>query len=87
MVLGDMDGDGHLDAVTKDQGTAVVRIFYGDGSGKSFVESSAGLPNSEVGDFSMAWHDVGDVDGNGNLDIVIVSGGDAVKNDLQVLVR
>jgi hypothetical protein len=66
MNLGDMDGDGNLDAIVADWITG-VRIFYGDGTGTNFEEVEAGLPREDA----QTWLDVGDLNNNGNLDLVL----------------
>ena len=47
--------------------SVTIRIFYGDGSGTEFEEVDAGLPRED----GMTWLDVGDLDNNGNLDLVL----------------
>lgn len=63
--LGDMDGDRNLDVIVADWTTG-VRIFYGDGTGTNFEEVDAGLPPE-----AQTWLDVGDLDNNGNLDLLL----------------
>jgi hypothetical protein len=67
--LADLDGDGWLDLVVADHCKGVL-VFRGDG-GTTWVEDSRGIPRNLDG-FNDA--DVGDVDGDGRLDIVAVSG-------------
>jgi len=69
VALGDVDGDGDLDAVvTNSQGDG-NRVWFNDGSG-GMVDSGQEL-GSEI---SVAVA-LGDVDGDGDLDAVIVSNG------------
>ncbi|PSQ73503.1 MAG: hypothetical protein BRD34_02105, partial [Bacteroidetes bacterium QH_6_64_77] len=65
--LGDVDGDGHLDLVITGFGgiRPMSTLYLGDGSG-GFSEADAGLTG--VGSGSST---VGDVDGDGNPDLVI----------------
>lgn len=67
MVVQDVDGDGHLDAVTPNPRTVAVQL--GDGSGS--FEPGPRLEAGGVGPFSVA---VGDFDGDGILDVAAGSG-------------
>jgi VCBS repeat protein len=75
VALGDVDGDGDLDAAV---GTAPSlfgaggqeRLFLGDGAG-SFTDASAQLPSPADGTSSLA---LGDVDGDGDLDLLAGNG-------------
>ncbi|PSQ99797.1 MAG: hypothetical protein BRD53_00745, partial [Bacteroidetes bacterium SW_7_64_58] len=66
--LGDVDGDGNLDLViTGNEGhmDPTTTLYLGDGSG-GFSEANAGLTGVWSGSSTL-----GDVDGDGNLDLVI----------------
>lgn len=68
----DLDGDGHVDIVVGNTYQTMSRLFMGTGGG-AFVERSAThLPRVplSVGDIA-----VGDVDGNGTLDLVLADWG------------
>ena len=66
--LGDVDGDGHLDLVITGQDQNDNRtstLYLGDGSG-GFSEANAGLTGVRRSSSTL-----GDVDGDGNFDLVI----------------
>ncbi|PSQ68884.1 MAG: hypothetical protein BRD26_07370, partial [Bacteroidetes bacterium QH_1_64_81] len=69
--LGDVDGDGHLDLVITGSGDRglISTLYLGDGSG-GFSEADAGLTGVEEGSSTL-----GDVDGDGHLDLVITGSG------------
>jgi len=69
VALGDLDGDGHLDAVVAGL-KYPSRVFLNDGKG-TLVESGQELGNS-LG-YSVA---IGDLDGDGDLDVFIASTND-----------
>ena len=87
----DMNGDGHLDLVTHDPATGLA-LYLGDGTGAGFtLDAGSGLPAADDlahgATLDSAYGiDIGDVDGNGALDIVRV-GGFAGPYYVDVLVR
>ncbi len=66
--LRDIDGDGHVDLLVADHCQGVF-VFRGDGAGH-FEPASAGIPRNLQG---VNDADVGDVDGDGTMDIVALS--------------
>lgn len=76
--LADMNGDGHLDLVTHSE-TRGLAMYYNDGTGRTFTREADGLPDESYtqfgGPMTHAYGiDIGDVDQNGNLDIVRMTG-------------
>ncbi|MBN1180206.1 MAG: tandem-95 repeat protein [Anaerolineae bacterium] len=67
IVLGDVDGDGDLDALTR-YAADPVRVWQNDGSGV-FTDTGQSVASSNVADFAL-----GDLDGDGDLDIFIGEG-------------
>ena len=68
IALGDMDGDGDLDLVAGDYGSA-HRLYLNDGTSTPFSGVTGTDISTDTGDtFSIA---LGDVDGDGDLDLVV----------------
>jgi len=73
VAMGDVDGDGDLDALVGNSafaGGAQNRLYLNDGSGV-FLESAAGLPAYFDSTRALA---LGDLDGDGDLDLLIGNG-------------
>lgn len=68
---GDVDGDGDLDLVVGNTFETQSRLYLGDGAG-GFTEATAQLPQkpASIGDLEL-----GDVDGDGDLDLVLADWG------------
>jgi hypothetical protein len=73
--LADMNGDGQLDLVTHDAASGLA-LHLGDGAGGFSLDASAGLPDAATVPILDDPYgiDVGDLDGNGSLDIVRIGG-------------
>lgn len=74
VALGDLDGDGDLDAFVgygglSATGLDIDRVFFNDGTGV-FIDSGQSL-----GDLECWGLDLGDLDGDGDLDAVVANGG------------
>jgi hypothetical protein len=66
VALGDMDGDGDLDVVAGNRNQA-NRLFLSNGSGNPFLTGGANITSDADNTTSIA---VGDMDGDGDLDVV-----------------
>ncbi|MEZ5966330.1 MAG: VCBS repeat-containing protein [Planctomycetota bacterium] len=79
VALADLDGDGDLDLLTADTGQ-VNRLFFNDGAGAFADATTQRLETPWVGMAALA---LGDLDGDGDLDLVSASGdyGEAVESD------
>jgi VCBS repeat protein len=81
VVLGDLDGDGDLDAAAPNTVSNDVTIAFNDGSG------TFGVTSTEAVDVGWAQYgDVGDVDADGDLDLLLSSRA-AADNAREVLVN
>ena len=65
VLLGDLDGDGDLDAFAVNRSGAGHSVWLNDGTG-TFVDSGQTLGSSNSFDGAM-----GDIDGDGDLDVLV----------------
>lgn len=73
VVLGDVNGDGHLDAVVLSRSSSSIRSFLGDGAGAFAVG-----PVSDTGGPTPFNGELGDLDCDGDLDVAMATGADGV---------
>ena len=73
----DLDGDGHVDLLVANTFETQSRLFLGDGVG-GFVEATDNLPQ---GPASFGDAELGDVDGDGDLDVVLADWGPGAANN------
>ena len=71
--VGDLDGDGNVDIVVGTTYDTQSRLLLGDGSGEFSDVTATNLPSA---DLSAGDLEIGDVDGDEDLDIVIADWGD-----------
>jgi LPXTG-motif cell wall-anchored protein len=80
VALGDVDADGHLDAVTVNQGTNDVSVLLGDGTG-AFTLATSPYPTEGDASFSLA---IGDMNRDGRIDLVTTN---LFSNNVSVLLN
>ena len=68
VVLGDLDGDGDLDMVL--MGRASLSVWFNDGAGH-FTQSLSSVASLNLANRDSVAIALGDVDGNGSLDVVL----------------
>ncbi|HVK07973.1 MAG TPA: VCBS repeat-containing protein [Gemmataceae bacterium] len=70
VAVGDLNGDDDLDLAVAGNGSNVVRVLTGDGSGQAFTEAPVVTVNTNPTSVALA-----DFNGDSQLDIATVSGG------------
>jgi len=83
VVLADMDGDGDLDIVVVNRIAGSVASLLNLGGGTFAAQA----PEPQVGDDNPIRAAVGDVDGDGDLDVVTTNGGTGMAGSFSVLIN
>ena len=78
--VADIDADEHLDLVVTEAGRGFARVLYGTGTG-TFPESHVVATNGDV----VGPVAVGDLDGDGSVDLVFGNDGDTAESSVAVL--
>jgi hypothetical protein len=81
LAIGDMNGDGHLDVVSADSTANTVSVRLGDGSGNLAATATA---TGTLAGIATAIT-VADMNGDGNLDVVVAFGTTAANATVTVL--
>jgi LPXTG-motif cell wall-anchored protein len=81
VALGDVDGDGHVDAVAVNQNTNDVSVLLGDGTGAFTPATGSPFTTSGSGSSSLA---IADMNGDGLIDLVTAN---STSNNVSVLLN
>jgi PKD repeat protein len=76
VVVADFNGDGHPDVAVDEAGAQQVSIYLGDGTG-AFAQSASSIQSTHAQDMLNPGIAAGDLNGDGNPDLVVSAGGSA----------
>lgn len=84
VALGDLDGDGHVDAVVAQGsfGSAQENVIWINNGNVVFTESGQFIGGGDSRSVALA-----DLDGDGDLDIIIANAGSAIPNDDEIWIN
>jgi len=71
--LVDIDGDGDRDLLVTSEGPVTLRLLLNDGFGH-FTETASWPSSSSLSTYLTSWPTVGDIDGDGDLDVAMMGG-------------